>query len=197
MFRLWGLAPGRYRVCATPRSVLSRVALPHDSRFVRTCHLASTSESGAADHHAIELHRDLPSLDGRSLRCSTHPLASGVRALIDAGVNPRATGVRTFEPGDSCHSLRHSLCKFNRVRCRRPTRLKTFSYKGKHCYFITCSTAERRKRFEEPEIVNLVAQQILRTCREREFEILAYAFMDDHVHLLIRAPPLIPISDRR
>ena len=72
------------------------------------------------------------------------------------------------------------------MRCRRPTRLKAFSYKGKHCYFITCSTAERRKRFEEPEIVNLVAQQILRTCKEREFEILAYAFMDDHVHLLIR-----------
>jgi hypothetical protein len=47
-FRLYGLAPGRYRVCADPiRQVQEdeRTALP----FVRTCHPSATSEGAAAD----------------------------------------------------------------------------------------------------------------------------------------------------
>jgi hypothetical protein len=47
-FRLYGLAPGRYRVCANPvRQVREdgRTALP----FVPTCHPSATSEGAAAD----------------------------------------------------------------------------------------------------------------------------------------------------
>jgi len=72
------------------------------------------------------------------------------------------------------------------VRHRRPTRLKTFDYKGRYSYFVTCSTFERRKRFTDCAIVNLVTDQILRTCNDRSFEVVAYGFMEDHLHLVIR-----------
>jgi len=47
-YRLYGLAPGRYRVCATPRIVNVTEGIIA-SRQVRTCHLASTRQSEAAD----------------------------------------------------------------------------------------------------------------------------------------------------
>jgi putative transposase len=72
------------------------------------------------------------------------------------------------------------------VRLRRPSRLKSFDYKGKHCYFITCATFKRRKLLVDSSIVLLLREQILSTCRERHFEVLAYAFMEDHVHLLMK-----------
>jgi REP-associated tyrosine transposase len=36
----------------------------------------------------------------------------------------------------------------------------------------------------DPEAVNLVQMQIVRAARERHFEITAYCFMPDHVHLI-------------
>jgi hypothetical protein len=48
-FRLFGLAPGRYRVCATPHNPFPEATVTATSRFVRTCHLASTVEASAAD----------------------------------------------------------------------------------------------------------------------------------------------------
>jgi REP element-mobilizing transposase RayT len=71
------------------------------------------------------------------------------------------------------------------VRSRRPQRLKTFDYIGKHRYFVTCSTRQRLALFSDPAVVAMMAAQILRTCKERSFGVLAYAFMDDHLHLVI------------
>ena len=48
-FRLFGLAPGRYRVCALPRRFFVAAPASDRSRLVRTCHLATTAESSAAD----------------------------------------------------------------------------------------------------------------------------------------------------
>jgi REP element-mobilizing transposase RayT len=64
--------------------------------------------------------------------------------------------------------------------------LKTFNYKGKHCYFITCSTIGRRQLFTHSKVVALLTEQIVRTCGERQFNTLAYVVMEDHLHLLIR-----------
>jgi hypothetical protein len=48
-YRVFGLAPGRYRVCATPHYFFSDDHPSSASRLVRTCYLASITEAGAAD----------------------------------------------------------------------------------------------------------------------------------------------------
>jgi putative transposase len=68
---------------------------------------------------------------------------------------------------------------------RRPARLKTVDYKGKHQYLVCCATEGRRKLFVDSHVVTAVGDQILRTCDERDFDVLAFVFMEDHLHLLV------------
>lgn len=68
---------------------------------------------------------------------------------------------------------------------RRPARLKTFDYKGRHRYFVSCATEARQKLFVDSDVVASVGDQILRTCDERDFIVLAFVFMEDHFHLLV------------
>jgi len=67
----------------------------------------------------------------------------------------------------------------------RPEHLKTFSYTGVHRYSLTFCTHNRRPLFEAKEIVDLVLSQISRAATENQFEIVAYCFMPDHLHLLV------------
>jgi putative transposase len=69
---------------------------------------------------------------------------------------------------------------------RRP-RLKNFSYTGLYRYFLTFCTQDRRPLFADAAVVHLVFTQILRTCSEEGFSIIAHVFMPDHLHLLVRA----------
>jgi len=71
------------------------------------------------------------------------------------------------------------------MKARRPSRLKTFNYKGKHRYFVSCATEARRKLLIDSDVVTALSDQILRTCAERAFTVIAYVFMDDHIHLLV------------
>jgi len=64
--------------------------------------------------------------------------------------------------------------------------LKAFDYMGPHRYSIRFCTFERTPRFAEPDVVDLTLKQFLRAAAEERFEILAYCFMPDHVHLLIQ-----------
>ncbi len=75
VFRLWGLLPGRYRVCATPRSRFFELATD-TSRFVRTCHLASTSESNAVD--VVLEAEDATGIDIRVQRLGTYAVSGSV-----------------------------------------------------------------------------------------------------------------------
>ena len=68
---------------------------------------------------------------------------------------------------------------------RRP-RLQKFGYVGRQRYFLTFCTHERARVFERDAIVDRVRQQIMRTAGEEGFEISAYVFMPDHLHLLVR-----------
>jgi len=68
---------------------------------------------------------------------------------------------------------------------RRPPRLKTFNYRGKHQYFVTCRTEGRQKLFVDSDVITVLGDQILRTCDERDFTVLAFVFMEDHLHLLV------------
>jgi putative transposase len=69
---------------------------------------------------------------------------------------------------------------------RRPARLRAFDYKGKHQYFVTCATEARQKLFVDSYVVTGIGDQILRTCDERDFDVLAFVFMPDHLHLLVK-----------
>jgi putative transposase len=52
-------------------------------------------------------------------------------------------------------------------------------------YALAFTTCERQPHFVTAPIVDLVLQQILRAAREHAFQIVAYCFMPDHLHLLV------------
>jgi putative transposase len=64
-------------------------------------------------------------------------------------------------------------------------RLDGFVYRGHYAYFVTSNTAERHRLmvgdFGE-ECVSLLTD----VAGDRAFEVLAYTFMPDHVHLLVQ-----------
>ena len=67
-----------------------------------------------------------------------------------------------------------------------PPHLPDFSYRGKYHYSLTFSTHERQSIFVAAPAVDLVRTQVLRACTEKSFELTAYCFMPDHLHLLVR-----------
>lgn len=69
---------------------------------------------------------------------------------------------------------------------RRPRRLRAFDYRGRYRYFVTCCVSPRRAVFVDDRRVTCVRFEILRTCVDREFELLADLYMPDHVHLLVQ-----------
>jgi putative transposase len=67
---------------------------------------------------------------------------------------------------------------------RRPRRLDGFSYLGFQRYSLTFCTYERRRLFVSTRYVEAVLAQIRRTSEAEGFDLLAYCFMPDHLHLL-------------
>jgi putative transposase len=67
-----------------------------------------------------------------------------------------------------------------------PARCPQFDYRGRYRYLLTFSTFERQPRFTSRQIVDLVLPQVLRAAKEKGFEVFAYCFMPDHVHLVVR-----------
>lgn len=67
---------------------------------------------------------------------------------------------------------------------KRP-RLKNFDYTGTYAYSITVLTKDRIARFKEDEVVGRLVSILAETARSEKFEILAYCFMPDHLHLLV------------
>ena len=67
---------------------------------------------------------------------------------------------------------------------RRP-RLRTFGYVGNYRYFLTFCTHDRRSAFADVDVVTMVWVQILAAARQHGFEVIAYIFMPDHVHLFV------------
>jgi putative transposase len=66
-----------------------------------------------------------------------------------------------------------------------PGHLKAFDYTGPYRYFLTFCTHSRQRLLVTKERIDLVLLQIERSADEEQFAIIAYAFMPDHVHLLI------------
>jgi putative transposase len=63
-------------------------------------------------------------------------------------------------------------------------RLPGFSYVGESEYSITCCTFNRHRCFTEATVVDAVRVQLLHIATEQQFDIPAYCFMPDHVHVL-------------
>ena len=63
--------------------------------------------------------------------------------------------------------------------------LPDFSYVGEYEYSLTCCTFNRHCWFTTPSIVDPACTQLLQIANEKRFEIPAYCFMPDHVHLVV------------
>jgi putative transposase len=67
---------------------------------------------------------------------------------------------------------------------RKNNRLPPDRYVGNNAYLLTLVTANRARHFENREVVAYCDEQ-LKLAGEREgFDLLAYVFMPDHLHLL-------------
>jgi len=66
-----------------------------------------------------------------------------------------------------------------------PEHLSSFDYVGAHRYFLTFCTFERRRHFNKADHVELVCTHFAQRSAHEHFEIPAYCFMPDHVHLLV------------
>jgi len=69
---------------------------------------------------------------------------------------------------------------------KHPHLLRNFDYIGMHYYSITWCCDDRKPLFTQPDRVDLVRAQILRACKDSEFEVIVDCFMPDHVHKLVR-----------
>jgi putative transposase len=70
------------------------------------------------------------------------------------------------------------------MRTRRPERLRGFSYVGFHRYSLTFTTLGRARAFTTHDVVDRTLSQILRAAMAEAFDVIAYCFMPDHVHIV-------------
>src|SRR6478735_3865832 len=61
---------------------------------------------------------------------------------------------------------------------------RAFAYRGRYSYLLTFVTHARTQVFTCSQDVELVWAQFVRAASEKDFEIVAYCFMHDHVHLV-------------
>jgi len=105
--------------------------------------------------------------------------------VIARGVKPRPTPSTdaTRECGAALNAppKRSSSCTPCVVR---PRRLSNASYTGRWAYFLTICTFGRRECFNDAMLVHRVWSQFTRTAEANGFDIPAYCFMLDHLHLL-------------
>jgi putative transposase len=67
----------------------------------------------------------------------------------------------------------------------KPHRLAGFNYRGRFRIFITCCTKQRHLAFSETAACEFLLTQLQAQAKAGDFEILAYCWMPDHVHLLL------------
>jgi putative transposase len=68
---------------------------------------------------------------------------------------------------------------------RKRNRLQPDSYRGRQAYFLTLCTRERKKVFQDSMLVNALLEVLRKTCADHPFNVYAYCFMPDHLHLIL------------
>ncbi len=71
------------------------------------------------------------------------------------------------------------------VRKARP-RLATFDYRGQHAYHVVLTVKERSSVFEDVGFGEWCIAQLRESAKKCQFDLQAYCFMPDHVHLLVQ-----------
>ena len=71
------------------------------------------------------------------------------------------------------------------ARYRKKHRLAVQHYQSKKIYFVTIATANRKAVFLSDKIVNSHLKVLARVSEKWAFDVLAYCYMPDHLHLLI------------
>jgi putative transposase len=68
---------------------------------------------------------------------------------------------------------------------RRANRLTPNAYLGQRAYFLTLCTGQRRKLFTRPGLAPTLLAVLRTTCSSHFFNVYAYCFMPDHVHMIL------------
>ncbi len=86
----------------------------------------------------------------------------------------------------------------------RPPRVRGFEYRGTYAYSLTLCTFQRASHFTAASAIDLVRFEILATAAQYAFDVCAYCFMPDHLHLLVqgttadaRPTPFIAMAKQR
>jgi putative transposase len=66
-----------------------------------------------------------------------------------------------------------------------PHRLDPSQYAGYRAYSLTFATFDRVAWFQDAAVVEIVLSQFLHSAVSLGFEVIAYCFMPDHVHLIV------------
>jgi putative transposase len=68
----------------------------------------------------------------------------------------------------------------------RPPRIRGFEYRGTYAYSLTMCTFQRAPHFTAAGEIDLVRLEILANAARYAFDVCAYCFMPDHLHLMVR-----------
>lgn len=71
------------------------------------------------------------------------------------------------------------------MRLRQSPRLRDFDYTGSFAYNLTFVTRGRLPIFNTQKRVQPCLEALTRTCHRYGFNVLAFCFMPDHLHLLV------------
>ena len=69
---------------------------------------------------------------------------------------------------------------------RSSPRLSSFDYTGPYAYLLTINTARRQNALADRAVVDQCETALQEAADKHEFELLAYCFMPDHMHLLVQ-----------
>ena len=70
---------------------------------------------------------------------------------------------------------------------RKRNRLEVEAYRGRRAYFLTLCVRDRKRVFDDHELVNALLGVLGKTCAAHSFVVYADCFMPDHLHLILVA----------
>ena len=72
------------------------------------------------------------------------------------------------------------------IQYKKRIRLKGFEYKGSYRYFVTICTSDKKPLFTDSTLVAWLIELLREQSKLFGFQVWAYCFMPDHLHLLIQ-----------
>ncbi|MEW6456101.1 MAG: transposase [Acidobacteriota bacterium] len=70
------------------------------------------------------------------------------------------------------------------IKYKKRVRLKDFNYKGYNRYFVTICTNNNKNLFINKDLIDWLISELKEISNKHHFNIWAYCFMPDHLHLL-------------